>query len=123
MAFTMDGEKHLIQVPLVSWLGASTLQPIRIILPKLETSLADGFLGDVDPTFEQQFLDIAVAQRETVIEPDPMADDLAGKAVIFVALAVGRRGHVWHLSWCVMGHAGRHRGGEYLMRWERWSIS
>src|SRR5690349_8130940 len=28
-----------------------------------------------------------------------------------------------YLSWCVMGHAGRHRGGEYLMRWERWSIS
>ena len=27
-----------------------------------------------------------------------------------------------YLSWWVMGHAGRHRGGEYLMRWERWLI-
>ena len=95
MALAIDGQKDLVEVPLVPWLGASTLQLIRVVLPKLQTSLADGFMGDVDTAFAQQFLHVAVAQGEAVVEPDPMADNLAWKAVIFVALAVGRRGHVW----------------------------
>jgi hypothetical protein len=64
-------------------LGASTLQLIGVILPKFQTPLADGFMSDVDPAFEQQLLYIAVTQRETVIEPAPMTDDLAGETVIF----------------------------------------
>ena len=42
-------------------------------------------MGDVDTAFEQQFLHVAVAQGEAIVEPDAMADNLAGKAVIFVA--------------------------------------
>src|SRR5215510_7233711 len=87
-----------VQVPFVAWLGTSALQPIRIVLAKFQTPLTDGFMGDVDPAFEQQFLHVTIAQREAVIEPDPMADDLAGKAVIFVALGVSRWGHVACLS-------------------------
>ena len=98
MAFTIDGEKHFIKVPLISWLGASTLQPIRVVPPKLQTPLPNGFMGDVDTAFAQQFLHVTIAQREAVIEPDPMADDLAGKAVIFVALGVSKRRHVGCLS-------------------------
>src|SRR5499427_4131186 len=98
MAFAMNRQKHLVQIPLVSWLGASTLQSIGIVLAKLQTPLADGFMGDVDTAFEQQLLHVTIAQREAVIEPDPMADDLAGKAVIFVALGVSRRRHVGCLS-------------------------
>src|SRR5215475_4411690 len=30
MAFTIDGEKHLIKMPLVTWLGAAMLQPIGV---------------------------------------------------------------------------------------------
>src|SRR5215471_6817543 len=86
MTFAMNRQKHLVQVPLVTWLGASMLQPVRVVLPKFQTPLANGFMGDVDPAFEQQFLHVAVAQGEAVIEPDAMAEDLAGKAVIFVAL-------------------------------------
>jgi hypothetical protein len=36
-------------------------------------------LGDVDPAFEQQFLHIAIAQGEAVVEPDPITDDSPGK--------------------------------------------
>src|SRR5919109_4326541 len=60
-ALPVDRQKHLIQVPFVAWLGASTLQLIRVILPKLPTPLADGFMGDVDPAFAQQFMHVAVA--------------------------------------------------------------
>jgi len=71
MALPVDRQKHLIQVSFVAWLGASTLQLIRVILPKLQTPLADGFMGDVDAALEQQLLDIAIAQGEAVVEPDP----------------------------------------------------
>ncbi len=55
-------------------------------------------MGDVDPAFEQQLLYIAVTQGAAVVEPDPMADDFAGKAVIFVALGVSGWRHVGCLS-------------------------
>src|SRR5262249_25771439 len=80
MAFAMNRQKHLVQIPLVSWLGTSTLQSIGIVLAKLQTPLADGFMGDVDTAFEQQLLHVTVTQREAIIEPDPMTDNLAGKA-------------------------------------------
>src|SRR5262249_43521662 len=67
MALPVDRQKDLVEVPLVPWLGASTLQLIRIVLPKLPTPLANGFMGDVDPAFEQQFLHVAVAQGEAII--------------------------------------------------------
>ena len=55
-------------------------------------------MGDVDPAFKEQLLDIAVAQRKAVIEPDPMADDLAGEAVVLVAFGVSGWRHVGGLS-------------------------
>jgi hypothetical protein len=71
MALTMNRQKDLIQVLFVTWLGASTLQPIRVVLPKLQTPLADGFMGDVDTAFTEQLLHIAIAQGEAVVEPAP----------------------------------------------------
>ena len=59
--------KDYFQVPLVTWLGASTLQLIRVVLPKFQTPLADGLMGDVDAALKQEFLHITVAQREAVI--------------------------------------------------------
>jgi len=59
--------KDYFQVPSVAWLGASTLQPIRVVLPKLQTPLPDGLMGDVDTAFAQQFLHVTISQREAVI--------------------------------------------------------
>ena len=75
----MDCEKHLLPMPLVPWLGASTLQPIGIGLAKLETPLADGLMGDVDTACKEQLLDVAVAQGEARGEPAPLTDQRAGK--------------------------------------------
>ena len=72
MAFAINRQKHFVQVPFVAWLGASTLQPIRVVLPKFQTPLADGFMGDVDTAFAQQFLHVAVAQGEAIIEFIPI---------------------------------------------------
>src|SRR5262245_48927721 len=67
MALTIDGQKDLIEVPLVPGLGTSTLQLIGVVLPKFQTPLADGFMRDVDPALEQDLLHVAVAQREAII--------------------------------------------------------
>src|SRR5215470_9122748 len=94
MALTINREKYLIQVPLVTWLGASVLQLIRVALPKLQTPLPDGLMGDIDATLEQDLLYVTVAQRKAIREPDAMADDLTGEAMVLVALGVSRWRHV-----------------------------
>src|SRR5512134_1257616 len=98
MALTIDGQEDFIQMPFVPWLGASTLQLIRIVLPKLATPLADGLMSHVDPAFQEQLLHVAVAQGEAVIEPDARADDLAGKAVVLIAFVLSGWRHVGCLS-------------------------
>src|SRR5262245_47767858 len=94
MALPVDRQKDLVQVPLVTWLSASTLQLIHIVLPKLQTPLADGFMRDVDTAFKESLLHVAVAQGEAIIEPDAMVDDLTGEAVVFVACGISRWRHV-----------------------------
>ena len=74
---------------------ASAPEPLGIVLPALQTPLADGFIGDAAAAFEQDLWPVARAQGQSLIEPDAVADDLAWKAVICVALGVGGRGHVW----------------------------
>jgi hypothetical protein len=95
MALTIDRQKHLIQMPLVARSRPSAPEPIGIVLPELQTPLADGFIGDADAAFEQHLLHIAVAQGEAIVEPDAVANNLAWKAMMFVALGAGGRGHVW----------------------------
>src|SRR3989442_6999071 len=47
IAFAINRQKHLVEVPLVPWLGASTLQLIRVVLSKFQTPLADGFVRHI----------------------------------------------------------------------------
>src|SRR5215471_15124851 len=114
MAFTIDCEKHLIKVPLVPWLGASTLQLIGVVLPKFPTPLADGLVRHIDAALAQEFLHIAVAQGEAIVQPDPVAEDFAWKAVMFVACGISGWRHVWLpigvCAWFVRVHHRR----EYL---------
>jgi len=55
-------------------------------------------MGDGDAAFEQQFLHVAVAQGKAIIEPDAMADDLTGEAVVLVAFRVSGWRHIGGLS-------------------------
>ena len=45
---------------------------IRTVNPKE----ADCLVGDDDPSFGQQILDVSKAECESVVEPDGMTDDL-----------------------------------------------
>src|SRR5215813_2352432 len=106
MALPIDRHTHLVQVPLVARPRAAATQSIGIILPKLLTPLTDSFMGHGDNALEQQLLHIAVAQGKAIGEPDPVADDLAGKAVILVAFGVSRWRHVGCLSGGRLGLRG-----------------
>ena len=90
--------KDYFEMPFVAWLGAATLQPIRVVLPKLQTPLADGLMGHVDAALAQEFLHVAVAQREAIIQPDAMANDFPREAVVLVAFGVSGWRHVGGLS-------------------------
>jgi hypothetical protein len=98
MALAIDGEENLVQMPFIPRARPSALQLIRLLLPKLPTPLTDGLVGHVDATLEQEFLHVAVAQREARIEPDSMADDFAGKAVVLVAFRVSGWSHIGGFS-------------------------
>ena len=63
-------------------------------------------MGDVDTAFKEQPLHVAITQREAIIEPDAMADDLVGKAVIFVACGISGWRHVGCLSSGWLGPRG-----------------
>jgi len=92
----------------IARLRTTATQPIGVILPKLPTPFADGFVGHGDTTFAQEFLHVAIAQGEAIVEPDAMTDNFTGKAVVLVTLGVGRRGYVW-------------AGGNYVMAQAGWS--
>jgi hypothetical protein len=55
-------------------------------------------MGHVDATLEQDLFYVAVAQREAIIEPDAMADDLPGETMVLVAFGVSGWRHVGCLS-------------------------
>jgi hypothetical protein len=86
MASALNREKHLIEMPFVTWSGTPAPKLIRILLPKLAAPLANGFIGHRDPTREEQLFDIAITEAETEAQPDSMADNLGWEAVVLVAI-------------------------------------
>ena len=84
MAFTIDGEEHLIQMPLVARPGRRRRSSLAYAWPNFRHHLADGFVGDDDPTGEQQLFDISIAEAEAEIEPDAVADDLGREAMVLI---------------------------------------
>jgi hypothetical protein len=94
MPLILNGEKHLIQVPRVARSRAPVTPPIGVVLPTLPTPWTDGFRGYSEATLAQQCVHVAGAQGEAIREPDAMADDLTGEAVVLVAFRVSGWRHV-----------------------------
>jgi hypothetical protein len=87
MALPIEREEDFIQMPLVASPGPSMPEPIRIGLAEFAAPLADGLIGHDNPTGEQEFFHIAVAQAEAEVQPDTMADDLGWKAMVLVLIS------------------------------------
>src|ERR1700746_2262085 len=89
-----DAHHHLVQMPAIARPRATLAQPSRDRGTELQHPSPHRFVGDVEPSFGQQFLDIAVAQGEAEIEPDRVLDDLGREAMA----AVAERAHADILS-------------------------
>jgi hypothetical protein len=103
MASAVNGEKHLIEMPLIAGPGPPTPELIRIGLAELAAPLPDSFVGHSDPTSKQQLFDVPIAEAEAEIQPDAVANDLSREAMVCV----------W-VGWC----GSIHNGLKTLYRYE-----
>ena len=60
--------------------------------PEMAHPAPDRLIGDDNPAFSQQILDLAEAEREAVIKPDRVLDDFGRKAIAAIA-------DFCHLEW------------------------
>jgi hypothetical protein len=79
VALAIHCQKHLIEVPLISRLGAAVPQLIGILLSKFPAPLADRLIRHDDASGEEKFLHVAVAQTEPEISQTPWLITSAGK--------------------------------------------
>jgi len=82
---TSDLDEYLIGEPRVTKPAFAALQCPPIAGPKLETPSANGLVGHLNTALGKKILDVAEAQRESVIEPDRIADDLWREPVAVIA--------------------------------------
>jgi len=98
--FPIDGEKDLIQVPLVPTPRATAAEFVRVRLPKLQAPLAHGFVGHDDSALCQKLFDIAKTEREAEIQPNCVADNFRWEAKALVAGSSGVCFHEAILAQC-----------------------
>jgi hypothetical protein len=101
VAFAANGEKDLVQRPLVTRLRAPTAELIGLRLSEFSAPLPDRLVGDDDATGEQELFHITVAEAKPEIQPDAVADALDREAVVLIAVA----------GWCVHALSMAHQAG------------
>ena len=69
----------------IAWPRPTLAQPSRNRRAELQHPTPHRFIGDVEPALGEQFLHVAVAQREAEIEPDRVLDDLGRKTMAAIA--------------------------------------
>jgi hypothetical protein len=99
MPFTIDGQKHLIQMPFVARTKTPAPELIGERLAEFLTPLPDSLVSHEDTPDEEQLFDVSVAQAEPIIEPHAMANDFHRKAIVLVSLRGGKRSHAWLSIW------------------------
>lgn len=58
---------------------------------EFDAPAADGLTGDDDASFQQERFDVSIAQRETVVQPDGLPNDLKRESVAGKLLTVEHR--------------------------------
>ena len=94
MSDPIDARTHLIQMPP----GTPSGFPVAKLFGKegreLDAPFLEGLVADLNAALVQQFLDISVAERKMVIQPDGVLDDGHGEAVA-VRLGIGHGGSAY----------------------------
>jgi hypothetical protein len=76
LQLAVDLEEDLVQMPLVARPGPAAAQSVRVGLAERGAPAADGLVGHDDAAQEQEFLDLAEAERESVVQPHAVGYDL-----------------------------------------------
>jgi hypothetical protein len=79
---------HLVEMPPGTPSGFPVAQIFSEEGAELDTPFADRLVADHDAALVQQFLDIPVAEREAVVEPNGLLDD-GHRETVAVGLGVG----------------------------------
>ena len=74
------------QVPLIARPGTPPPELVGVLPAKFPAPLPDGLIYDDHSPFKEDLFDIVITEAKAKVEPDAMADDFSGKAVVFVAL-------------------------------------
>ena len=70
-----DANHHLVEMPAIARSRAPAPQFARDEGTEFQYPAPYRFIGEVEPSLGQQFLDIAQAEMEAEVEPDSVADD------------------------------------------------
>jgi len=93
MPIAINFDKHLVKVPSRMRLGPASSKVSRDHGSEVFYPAAYRLIGNPDPTFSQQVLDIAKAEGEPGIEPDGLLNDHGWEAISGVA-DLGHDGHL-----------------------------
>jgi site-specific DNA recombinase len=74
-----DPNNHFVEVPAIIRLGAPADETRGDLGPEFQHPATDAFITDINAALRQQLLDIAITQREAVIEPDSVSDNVRRK--------------------------------------------
>ena len=70
-----DPDDHFIEMPSIARSRTAPSQAASDRRSEFEHPTANALVGDVEPTLGKQFLNIAIAQGETKVQPDGVLDD------------------------------------------------
>ncbi len=92
MNVSLDIDKHLIGVPVITELTVPALEAPLIARAELQVPPADRLREYEDTTLCKQIFDVTKAHSEPMISPDGIADDLWRRTVAEVARLRGFMG-------------------------------
>jgi len=75
MSNAIDARRDLIQMPPGTPTGFPVTKFIGEQRPEFETPLSEGLVTDLNAALVKQFLNITVAERKAVVQPDGVPDD------------------------------------------------
>jgi hypothetical protein len=76
-----DCYNHLVKMPFVCYIRTLASHLIRVLLPELLTPIPNYFIGHLNAAIQHHFLNVPVAQRKGVIQPNTVTDNFAQKSM------------------------------------------
>jgi hypothetical protein len=81
MELTLNGHKGFVNVPDITQAAFSPFELPRIIRAKLETPLANGFIGHRDSPFSQECFHFTETETEAMVQPDGVTNNPRGRSL------------------------------------------